>query len=58
MVTITYDALNDLVHEIAEAIERTTGIPKDSFDLFAMNDSVTDYLSRYGVQFEDEEDVE
>jgi hypothetical protein len=53
MVTITYDALNDLVHEIADAIVKTTGIPKETFDLFRMNDDVTAYLSAYGVQYEE-----
>lgn len=56
MVTITYDALNDLVHEVGEAIEKTTGIRKDRMlDLFALNDTITEYLSRYGVQYSDEE---
>jgi len=56
MVTITYDALNDLVHEVGEAIEKTTGLGKDGvLDLFALNDTITEYLGRYGVQYEDEE---
>jgi hypothetical protein len=56
MVTITYEALNDLVHEIADAIQDTTGLDQDTvLDLFALNDTVTEYLSRYGVQYEDEE---
>lgn len=56
MVTITYDALNDLVHEVGEAIEKTTGIRKDEMlDLFALNDTLTSYLDRYGVQYEEEE---
>lgn len=55
MVTITYEALNDLVHEVADAIERRTGLSKDNFlDLYALNDTITEYLARYGVQYEDE----
>lgn len=54
MVTVTYDALNDLVHEVADEIVKTTGIPKETFNLFRLNDVVSEYLSDYGVQYEDE----
>lgn len=58
MVTITYDALNNLVHEVAERIEERTGIGVNMLDLFALNDTITQYLDRYGVQYEDEDDEE
>ena len=58
MVTVTYDTLNDLVHEVGDAIEKQIGIGKDMLDLFALNDTVTEYLGRYGVLYEDERDDE
>ena len=55
MVTITYDALNELTHNVAYEIEKATGLDKDMMlDLFALNDTLTEYLARYGVQYEDE----
>ena len=59
MVTITYDALNELVHTVAYEIEKATGLNKDTtLDLFALNDTMTSYLDHYGVQYEDEIDPE
>lgn len=59
MVTITYDALNDLVHNVAYEIEKATGLNKDTtLDLYALNDTMTSYLDHYGVQYVDEEDPE
>jgi hypothetical protein len=53
MVTCSYDALNDLTHEVAEAIVKTTGLPVETFNLFNLNDALTRYLDDYGVQWED-----
>ena len=55
MVTITYDALNDLVHEVGEQIEKTTGI---AVDLMALNPALVRILDDYGVQYEEELDPE
>lgn len=57
MVTISYEALNDLVHEVAGAIEKTTGLGKEVLDLYELNDAVVAYLGSYGVQFENEEEM-
>lgn len=54
MVTISYEALNSLVHEVADAIEKATGIGKEVLDLYELNDAVVGYLGSYGVQFEDD----
>lgn len=54
MVTISYETLDGLVHEVADAIEKTTGIGKDVLDLYELNTAVVGYLGTYGVQFEDD----
>ena len=56
MVTITYDSLNDLIHEIADSMGRVTGLT-DIFDRIELNNHITEYLQRYGIQFE-ESDLE
>lgn len=56
MVTISYSALNDLTREVAEAIERHTGLGVELLNTFVLNDALTSYLDRYGVQYEDELD--
>lgn len=55
MVTITYETLNDLTHEVASLIREKIGLPiGDAADLYNLNDTLTGYLQRYGVLFEDE----
>ena len=54
MVTMTYDALNDLTHETADLIA-AVAIPKEMLDLYKLNDVLTQYLQGYGVQFEEDE---
>jgi hypothetical protein len=55
MVTITHDSLDGLVHNVAYEIEKTTGLNKDTMlNLFTLNDTLTEYLNGYGVQYEDE----
>lgn len=59
MVTITYNALNELTHNVAYEIEKATGLDKDTMlNLFELNDALTAYLDGYGVQYEDEKDEE
>lgn len=53
MVTITYEALNDLTHEVSDAIERIVGFPVETDDRFGVNDMLTSWLSQHGVQFEE-----
>ena len=55
MVTMTYDARNDLTHETADLIA-AVAIPKEMLDLYKLNDVLTQYLQGYGVQFEEDED--
>ncbi len=59
MVTITYDALNELTHNVAYEIEKATGLNKDTMlNLYELNDTMTAYLAAYGVQYEDAEEEE
>jgi hypothetical protein len=57
VTVITYDVLNDLVHDVAREIEKATGLSRaKTLDLFALNDVITEYLNRYGVRYQEEED--
>jgi hypothetical protein len=57
MTVITYEALDDLVHDVAYEIEKATGLSKaTTLDLFALNDALTEYLNRYGVRYQEEEE--
>lgn len=58
MVTITYSALNDLTHDVAEKIEEHVGLGVGLLDLPALNNALTRFLDSYGVQYDEEEDDE
>ena len=50
---MTYDELNDLTHEVADAIDETTGLDVNRLDV---NDMLTVFLQGKGVSFEDEDE--
>ena len=54
MVTITYEALDGLVNDVAREIEKTTGLGKGLLNTTELNTSLVRYLDGYGVQYEEE----
>lgn len=51
-MAVTYDALNDLVHDITDVIELATGLT--GLDRIEVNDWLSAYLSCKSVPFEED----
>lgn len=48
---MTYDELNDLVHEVAESIEEAADLKLSPEDRQRLNDVLSDFLQDRGVEF-------
>lgn len=53
MPQMTYAKLNDLTHEVADALGRATGARPDIEELYRLNDALTVWLLERDWQFVD-----